>query len=176
MIKDTENLCPFSCLSVKAHSEICFRLFSGLTKPWVVWPLRVVTLHFAVYLYCCALFTLATPVFSSPHVYSVPPTSGPFRMLFTLPGIPFLPLFHPVKSPKNATQKLVSRRFLWYPWCESVRVCVCVCVCVCTSVGFVDGKSRERIVSPNTCISHFLCTFHNIYICFIAVLFLHLCH
>ena len=86
------------------------------------------------------------------------------------PSFPYFTLLNPLRTQLKS----------WSPEDFSdipdVKVYVCVCVCVCTSVGFVDGKSRERIVSPNTCISHFLCTFHNIYICFIAVLFLHLCH
>lgn len=173
MIKDTENLRSFFLSLVKAHREMCFRLFSGLTKPWVVWSLWVVTLRFPVYLLCCALFTLATPVFSSPHVYRVSLLPQGLSICSSLylecPSFSHFTLLNPLRTQLKSWS---PGRFLWYPWCESVRVCVCVCA----SVGFVDGKSRERIVSPNTCISHFLCTFHNVYICFIAVLFLRLCH
>ena len=94
------------------------------------------------------LFTLLCPLHSSHTSFlipsclqSVPPTSGPFRMLFTLPGMPFLPPFHPVKSPKNATQKLVSRKIslislMWK--CTCVCVCVCVCVYFCRVCGWKE--------------------------------------
>ena len=90
------------------------------------------------------LFTLLCPLHSGHTsflipscIQSVPPTSGPFHMLFTLPGMPVLLPFHPVKSPKNSTQKLVSRKIslislMWK------CTCVCVCVCFCRVCGWKE--------------------------------------
>ena len=149
----------FSCHSVKTHCKICFRLFSRLTKPWVVCRSlpRISQCALPSSLHCSHTFSFIPSCMQCSFL----PQGLCTCSLQSGITFPFHPNFHWSLRTQLRSICSLGSFLLW----KCAHVCViCVRVDVCAAAGLGDSFSQHPYLSPSL-------HFWQLYFTFVLLLF-----